>query len=219
MEMPHKPKVDGVERSTWCINPWQWRNTVTRSVTYVLVAFLVCETIGNHFVQASTSTPYQVGNKFIPGAMWTNMLNGIINSTGLEDAYQQWALSVSIAVGDSIEFNYEEGAHTVCLLSNSADFAACNTASGVTVSNGTPPTIYVVKPTDPSTLYFICTVDSHCLDGQKVAIDIKGTGSTPVSSPVATPSGSAGNHLHHSLEMVPLLLAITSYLIFLGHLQ
>jgi len=97
-----KPKVDGVERSTWCINPWQWRNTVTRSVTYVLVAFLVCETIGNHFVQASTSTPYQVGNKFIPGAMWTNMLNGIINSTGLEDAYQQWALSVSIAVGDSI---------------------------------------------------------------------------------------------------------------------
>ncbi|KAH9553712.1 hypothetical protein CY35_08G026200 [Sphagnum magellanicum] len=141
----------------------------------------------NHFVQASTSTPYQVGNKFIPGAMWTNMLNGIINSTGLEDAYQQWALSVSIAVGDSIEFNYEEGAHTVCLLSNSADFAACNTASGVTVSNGTPPTI--------------------------------GTGSTPVSSPVATPSGSAGNHLHHSLEMVPLLLAITSYLIFLGHLQ
>jgi hypothetical protein len=30
------------------------------------------------------------------------MLNGIINSTGLEDAYQQWALSVSIAVGDSI---------------------------------------------------------------------------------------------------------------------
>jgi hypothetical protein len=83
---------------------------------------------------------------------------------------------------------------------------------------------YVVKPTDPSTLYFICTVDSHCLDGQKVAIDIKGTGSTPVSSPsgstpVATPSGSAGNHLHHSLEMVPLLLAITSYLIFLGHLQ
>jgi hypothetical protein len=47
----------------------------------------------------------------------------------------------------------------------------------------------------------------------------QGTGSTPVSSPVATPSGSAGNHLHHSLEMVPLLLAITSYLIFLGHLQ
>jgi hypothetical protein len=51
----------------------------------------------------------------------------------------------------------------------------------------------------------------------------QGTGLTPVSPPVsppvATPSGSAGNHLHHSLEMVPLLLAITSYLIFLGHLQ
>ncbi len=51
----------------------------------------------------------------------------------------------------------------------------------------------------------------------------QGTGSQPVSPPVsppvATPSGSAGNHLHHSLEMVPLLLAITSYLIFLGHLQ
>jgi plastocyanin len=151
------------------------------------------------------------------------MLNGTINSTGLQDAYQQWASSVSISVGDSIEFNYEEGAHTVHLLSNSADFAACNTGSGVTLSTSGPPTTYVVKPTDPSTLYFICTVDSHCLDGQKVAIDIKGTGLTPVSPPVsppvATPSGSAGNHLHHSLEMVPLLLAITSYLIFLGHLQ
>jgi len=152
------------------------------------------------------------------------MLNGTINSTGLQDAYQQWASSVSIAVGDTIEFNYEEGAHTVHLLSNSADFAACNTGSGVTLSTSGPPTTYVVKPTDPSTLYFICTVDSHCLDGQKVAIDIKqGTGLTPVSPPVsppvATPSGSAGNHLHHSLEMVPLLLAITSYLIFLGHLQ
>lgn len=72
---------------------------MTRSVTYILVAFLVCETIGNHFVQAST---YLVGERFVPGAMWTNMLNGTINSTGLQDAYQQWASSVSIAVGDTI---------------------------------------------------------------------------------------------------------------------
>jgi plastocyanin len=150
--------------------------------------------------------------------MWTNMLNGTINSAGLQDAYQQWASSVSIAVGDSIEFTYEEGAHTVHSVPNLADFAACNTASGVTLStSATTSTTYLVQPTDPPTLYFICTVDSHCLDGQKVAVDIKGT--TPVSPPVATPSGSAGNHLHHSLEMVPLLLAITSYLIFLGHLQ
>ncbi|CAK9276914.1 unnamed protein product [Sphagnum jensenii] len=216
MGMPHKPKVDGVERPTWCINPWQWRNTVTRSVTYMLVAFLFCETIGNHFVQA---TMYVVGVGFIPGGIWTNTLNGNINSTGLQDAYQQWASSVSIAVGDRIEFSYEEGAHTVHSVPNLTDFAACNTASGVTLSTSAPPTIYVVQPTDPPTLYFICTVDSHCLDGQKVAIDIKGTVSPPVSPPVATPSGSAGNHLHHSLEMVPLLLAITSYLIFLGHLQ
>ncbi|KAH8953261.1 hypothetical protein BDL97_08G015000 [Sphagnum fallax] len=212
MGMPHKPKVDGVERPMWCINPWQWRNTVTRSVTYMLVAFLFCETIGNHFVQATT---YLVGDRFIPGAIWTNTLNGTINSTGLQDAYQQWASSVSIAVGDSIEFTYEEGAHTVHSVPILADFAACNTASGVTLSTSATTTIYVVQPTDPPTLYFICTVDSHCLDGQKVAIDIKGT----VSPPVATPSGSAGNHLHRSLEMVPLLLAITSYLIFLGHLQ
>jgi hypothetical protein len=94
-----KPKVDGVERPTWCINPWQWRNTVTRSVTYMLVAFLFCETIGNHFVQA---TMYVVGVGFIPGGIWTNTLNGNINSTGLQDAYQQWASSVSIAVGDRI---------------------------------------------------------------------------------------------------------------------
>jgi plastocyanin len=105
----------------------------------MLVAFLFCETIGNHFVQASIT--YQVGGRFVPGAVWTNMLNGTINSTGLQDAYQQWASSVSIAVGDSIEFNYEEGAHTVHLLSNSADFAACNTASGVTLSTSAPPTI------------------------------------------------------------------------------
>ncbi len=48
---------------------------------------------------------------------------------------------------------------------------------------------------------------------------VVGTQQGTVSPPVATPSGSAGNHLHRSLEMVPLLLAITSYLIFLGHLQ
>jgi hypothetical protein len=111
---------------------------VTRSVTYMLVAFLFCETIGNHFVQATT---YVVGVGFIPGGIWTNTLNGNINSTGLQDAYQQWASSVSIALGDSIEFSYEEGAHTVHSVPNLTDFAACNTASGVTLSTSATPTI------------------------------------------------------------------------------
>ncbi len=118
-----KPKVDGVERPMWCINPWQWRNTVTRSVTYMLVAFLFCETIGNHFVQATT---YLVGDRFIPGAIWTNTLNGTINSTGLQDAYQQWASSVSIAVGDSIGMLWVQ-------ILTSVLFVALSTVCGVRV--------------------------------------------------------------------------------------
>ncbi len=119
-----KPKVDGVERPTGCINPWQWRNTVTRSVAYILVAFLVCETIGNHFVQASPT--YLVGDRFIPGAMWTNMLNGTINSTGLQDAYQQWASSVSIAFGDSVGMLWVQ-------ILTSVLFVALSTVCGVRV--------------------------------------------------------------------------------------
>lgn len=81
-------------------------------------------------------------------------------------------------------FNYQSNAHNVEELTKE-DYDSCNSSSPLATYT-TPPARVTLNKTGAH--YFICGVPGHCLGGQKLAINVTGSGSTANSpSPVATP--------------------------------
>lgn len=76
-------------------------------LAYGLVALLLCVSVGNHPVLAQSS--FTVGEGFITGSVWTNTYNSTIDPNGLTNAYQRWAASVNVSVGDSLSKSTSSG--------------------------------------------------------------------------------------------------------------
>ncbi|KAL3683268.1 hypothetical protein R1sor_001290 [Riccia sorocarpa] len=130
---------------------------------------------------------YIVGANFVTGGLWTNEPGPSGTNLTLVHQYELWAKSVNISVGDTLIFNYDD-AHTVVLVSTQEMLDSCNYTTYEDVTSHKPPTKYTVKSVQP--LYFVCSVENHCQDGQKVAITSISGGSTP---PVVSPSPSASS--------------------------
>ncbi|CAN4113011.1 unnamed protein product [Withania somnifera] len=107
--------------------------------------------------------------------------------TGSAVSYQRWANGKFFKVGDTLVFNFVNGAHNVATVSKAA-YDTCNTTSPIdTISTG-PARITL---TDSGEHYYMCTFPSHCSMGQKLAINVTGTNAAaPTPSIAATPSGS-----------------------------
>ncbi|CAO2841221.1 unnamed protein product [Amaranthus hypochondriacus] len=99
--------------------------------------------------------------------------------------YSTWASQQKFSVGDVLVFNFLSGAHTVGLVESSA-FDTCDTSTTISVISETPARIPLQEI---GQLHFICTVGSHCLSGQKLAINVTDS-SSPLSSPSPSPSPS-----------------------------
>ncbi|XP_014507218.1 blue copper protein [Vigna radiata var. radiata] len=108
---------------------------------------------------------------------WTVPTNGAA-------AYTSWASGKTFRIGDVLVFNYQSNAHNVEELTKE-DYDSCNSSSPLATYT-TPPARVTLNKTGAH--YFICGVPGHCLGGQKLAINVTGSGSTANSpSPVATP--------------------------------
>lgn len=131
---------------------------------------------------AKAPAPASVAQTFIVG---DNM--GWSVPTGGPVSYQRWANGKSFKVGDTLVFNFVNGAHNVARVSKAA-YDTCNTTSPInTISTG-PARITL---TNSGEHYYMCTFPSHCSMGQKLAINVTGTDATaPTPSIAATPSGS-----------------------------
>ncbi|KAJ8562300.1 hypothetical protein K7X08_011591 [Anisodus acutangulus] len=108
--------------------------------------------------------------------------------TGGPVSYQRWANGKSFKVGDTLVFNFVNGTHNVARISK-ASYDSCNTTSPInTISTG-PARIAL---TNSGEHYYMCTFPGHCSMGQKLAINVTGTGSAaaPTPSIATTPSGS-----------------------------
>lgn len=64
----------------------------------------LCINMGMH-VHAKTARQYIVGSGYINGSLWTNTVNGIVDATALQNAYQNWSSSVNVTVGDSLSMS------------------------------------------------------------------------------------------------------------------
>lgn len=86
-------------------------------------------------------------------------------------------------------FNFAAGRHDVTQVTQSS-FNACNATSPLSRTTDSPANITL---TTSGPHYFICSFPGHCLGGQKLAINVSATGSSPApqpSSPAPQPSGS-----------------------------
>lgn len=104
-------RLNMASQSSWS------RSTVSISaVARMVVALVVCINMGL-LPQVRGQTNYTVGSGFINGSLWTNTINGLVQSAILENAYKQWADSVSVKVGDTLsKFLYTSSEHFHSLL-------------------------------------------------------------------------------------------------------
>ncbi|XP_060172068.1 blue copper protein-like [Lycium barbarum] len=126
---------------------------------------------------ASAAQTYIVGDK-----MGWNV------PTGGPVSYQRWANGKSFKVGDTLVFNFVNRAHNVATVRKAA-YDSCNTTSPIKTISTSPARITL---TNSGEHYYMCTFPGHCSLGQKLAINVTGTGTSvaPTPSIATTPSGS-----------------------------
>ncbi|GMH30688.1 hypothetical protein Nepgr_032531 [Nepenthes gracilis] len=104
--------------------------------------------------------------------------------------YSSWVSNQTFVVGDTLQFNFLTGQHTVAEVSEAA-YDECNTGNTISLTIAGPAAITIDSA---GTHYYICTVDQHCSFGQKLSVTATGSNSsTPV--PEATPPPSPGTNV------------------------
>ncbi|KAL3747725.1 hypothetical protein ACJRO7_016519 [Eucalyptus globulus] len=99
--------------------------------------------------------------------------------------YTEWAAGKTFAGGDTLKFVWN-GTHNVANVTRE-EYDNCTKVSSV-LEGG--EMLDFPLPADANGLYyFICTIDSHCQNGQKLAITV--ISPTPTESPNSSPSSTA----------------------------
>ncbi|KAJ7978944.1 Blue copper protein [Quillaja saponaria] len=127
--------------------------------------------------------------------------------------YSDWASTNRFFVGDKLIFNWT-GTHTVGDLSK-ADYESCTTeigkVSGPVFTSNSNELVFTVTLTRPGSRYFLCTVATHCANGQKFSINVESINSdTP--APAEGPDSSAS-----SLSFGVLSALLGSSLVFFSY--
>ncbi|XP_007013490.2 PREDICTED: stellacyanin [Theobroma cacao] len=111
------------------------------------------------FLEGAIAADYTVGDDY----GWDVPPN---NSS---DFYASWANRFEFKIGDVAVFNWT-GDHTAAQVTNKADFDSCNkSGAGIRLIGEAGVRVPI---TWEGFHYFICTVDSHCEQGQKVALNV-----------------------------------------------
>ncbi|CAA6667180.1 unnamed protein product [Spirodela intermedia] len=92
----------------------------------------------------------------------------------------------TFAVGDSLVFNFNNGAHDVLEVTR-ANYDDCTTSNPIATYTTGPAT---VELTAAGTRYFICGVNGHCSAGQKMTLTVAAASTPSATPPSPTSSGA-----------------------------
>ncbi|KMT02827.1 hypothetical protein BVRB_8g194100 [Beta vulgaris subsp. vulgaris] len=98
------------------------------------------------------------------------------------ELYTSWAAEHTFAVGDVLVFQFTTNFHTVAMVTE-AGYDACDAGNAVIHTEG-PTEITLNRPGE---FFFICTVGTHCDNGQKFAINVTGTAAAAAPVPTSLP--------------------------------
>jgi len=126
------------------------------------------------------------------------------------------------AVNDTLIFSYQSG-HTVQEMADGTHFDNCD-FTGAELQNDanhpeTGPVTYLFQEDDVDKIvYFACSIDSHCLSGLKIAINVVQTGGNTAGSTPTTTTGQAFKTNPTSLlfftSIVAMIISIGCILLF-----
>ncbi|XP_062022330.1 umecyanin-like [Rosa rugosa] len=124
-------------------------------------------------------------------AQTTHVVGGSVGwtipQTGAQE-YVTWASGQKFVVGDFLIFNFTTNSHDVLEVPK-ASFDSCS-STGSTIKTG--PANITINSTGEQ--YYICTIGNHCQSGQKLAITVLTSATSPGGSPSApSPSTTANN--------------------------
>ncbi|XP_056162192.1 mavicyanin-like isoform X2 [Syzygium oleosum] len=134
----------------------------------LIVAMLAC-------LGGAAATQYVVGGS----QGWTAPPNITVGY------YDEWAAGIPFTGGDILKFVWN-GTHNVANVSRE-EYDSCIKVSSV--FQGGDAFSYPLPADANGVYYFICTVDSHCQNGQKLAITV--VSPTPTESPNSSASPTA----------------------------
>ncbi|CAK7345466.1 unnamed protein product [Dovyalis caffra] len=124
---------------------------------------------------SSEAVDYQVGDS----TGWQNPSSSSF--------YSDWASGKTFSVGDTLTFTFATDSHDVATVSKS-DYDNCNIANQNNVIKDGPANITLRAAGD---YHYFCTFSNHCSVGQKLAITVAASNSTPSTpSPPGTPAGT-----------------------------
>ncbi|KAJ3680565.1 hypothetical protein LUZ60_016843 [Juncus effusus] len=118
------------------------------------------------------------------------------DSTGWDISadFPSWVHNKTFYVGDTLVFQYSKY-HTL----NEVDkpsYDNCSTDNTLLTGNTGNTSVPL---TSPGNRYFVCGVLTHCLGGMKLAVNIKGNGSSsPIGAPASAPASLGLNPLSPS---------------------
>ncbi|XP_039033359.1 blue copper protein-like [Hibiscus syriacus] len=93
--------------------------------------------------------------------------------------YPTWAANRTFAVGDTLVFNFINGAHDVTKVTR-ANYDSCNGGNPLLMFSNSPANVTL---NETGSHYFICAFSGHCSAGQKLAINVSASGSSPAPQP------------------------------------
>ncbi|RZC62033.1 hypothetical protein C5167_023787 [Papaver somniferum] len=107
-----------------------------------------------------------------------------VPTTGNDQVYRTWAAGRKFEVGDTLVFNFPTNAHDVAKVSME-DYDSCTASNQNNILKQGPARI-PLNSTGPH--YFICTISTHCKEGQRLAINVTDDSETetPSNSPTTT---------------------------------
>ncbi|KAL6285910.1 hypothetical protein ACE6H2_010300 [Prunus campanulata] len=99
-------------------------------------------------------------------------------------AYVTWAANKKFVVGDILTFNFTTTTHDVQEVPK-ASFDSCSSDNAISSAITTGPANVTLSSAGEH--YFICTFAGHCQSGQKLAITVSGSATSPGASPPSVP--------------------------------
>ncbi|CAH9106761.1 unnamed protein product [Cuscuta europaea] len=99
-------------------------------------------------------------------------------------AYSNWTSCNIFKVGDILEFDFKSGEHNVVEVSRDS-FETCTTNIAISAPITDGPARLTLNSTGDH--FYICSVGSHCLLGQKLAITVVSDATTPPAPNSCTP--------------------------------
>ncbi|XVF48067.1 hypothetical protein PTKIN_Ptkin03bG0161000 [Pterospermum kingtungense] len=135
------------------------------------IVFLATIAIAVMLQNSSAQTAYVVGDTL-----------GWVVPPG-SGVYTTWAANKTFRVGDTLVFNFTNGAHNVARVTR-VDFNSCNASNPLLLISNGPANVTL---NETGNHYFLCGFPGHCIAGQRLAINVSAAASSPAPQP-STPA-------------------------------